>query len=113
MDHVVFFFLLITAAFIFISLIWASIISVTEKELGVRKLKQSIEHIIARFNILRKTILSAKMHKKRKHTQQDLQLSFVLPNFTLPYEMTPESVDILMQSSTTTKMNPSVRMMYT
>lgn len=62
---------------------------------GVRDLKRDVDHIISRFNFLKNTYTGPEEEGEIVLHTDNTKLSFALHDFTLPYTMTPETVDIL------------------
>jgi ATP-dependent Lon protease len=90
------------------------LITKTTKEPGVRELKRNTEHVISRFNLLRKTHVKPRASKKRKVDETKvLKFSFSIPDFKVPLELDEKIVDIFMASTKKEDMNPSVQRMYT
>lgn len=91
------------------------ILEQTKKEPGVRELKRAIEHIVSRFNLLRKTHI--RKRKKRKTTDSDdtndtLNFSFSIANFETPLKLTQPIVSKFMKSLGDEPSNPSRKRMY-
>lgn len=96
-----------------------SLIMKTVQEPGVRELKRVTEHIVSRFNMLRKTYLNnIILTKKRKIVEvvppkNRLTFSYSLPDFKIPLELTESVLDKFMQTGVAKEeIDPSVKRMY-
>lgn len=74
------------------------IMTKTTAEPGVRNIKRSIEHIISRFHILKKT--NIRTTKKRKKNHDKLNFSFSIPHFKIPLTLNTQHIDTLMNKQT-------------
>ena len=88
------------------------ILQKTKDEPGVRELKRAIEHIVSRFNILRKTQLKKGKKRKTNIEEEQLEFSFSLPNFQIPLDVNREVVDVFMKKFDEKKDNAKVHTMY-
>ena len=94
------------------------IINKTKKEPGVREIKRAIEHVVSRFNLLRKT--HVRRRKKRKvdnestntTKREELEFSFSIPNFKTPLMLTNNIVNKFMKTLASNNINPSVKRLY-
>lgn len=84
----------------------------TTKEPGVRELKRNTEHIISRFNLLRKTHIKRRSKKRKVDDSKELKFSFSIPDFCVPLELDEGIVDKFMAKSKQEDMNMSVQRMY-
>lgn len=89
--------------------------------IGVRDLKRDVDHIISRFNFLKNTYCANnnantktnnRKSKKSNNETEAPKLSFTIQDFTLPYTLTPESIDILKGEFKQKEVPESVRKMY-
>lgn len=73
------------------------IMSITEEEPGVRGLKRNVEHIISRLNFLKRTTIvkQSTIEEGEIVTDEFPKLSFMISNFTLPFVVYPDDVDML------------------